>query len=103
MQSSEIADRSLNVERCHHENEEDVQGSVAHHSEGVSFDIPEHPKPFSVWVPRPSSGIRGQPGDEDIHWFVGVALAVPLILCLFVALASGTCRISHYNHAFVDF
>lgn len=36
-------------------------------------------------------GVSGTlPGDEDIHWFVGVALAVPLILCLFVALASGT-------------
>lgn len=42
------------------------------------------PKALSVHV----SGTL--PGDEDIHWFVGVALAVPLILCLFVALASGT-------------
>lgn len=47
----------------------------------------------SPHTPKPSAGggVSGTlPGDEDIHWFVGVALAVPLILCLFVALASGT-------------
>lgn len=38
----------------------------------------------------PPSGPDGHPppGDERIHWFVGVALAVSLILCLFVALTS---------------
>lgn len=49
------------------------------------------PRPTPTLPKAFGGGVSGRlPGDEDIHWFVGVALAVPLILCLFVALASGT-------------
>lgn len=65
--------------------------------EGVKSDVQEwlwpmatHPETSSVWPPGPLPGSGAVLGDEDIHWLVGGALAVPLILCLSVALASGT-------------